>query len=98
MVRELHIAYDREATIEDDLVGCVRVSVRAEARRRSSSNASSTPPGTWWWRRAWVVQLFVEDGAVVVFPDFYWDAVARAEGKVIEPEPRAARTEWGPPR
>jgi hypothetical protein len=39
----------------------------------------------------------VEDGVVVEFPSFYWDAIAAAEGRVIPAEPRAAATAWGPP-
>ena len=89
MVRELHIAYDREATIDDELVGCVRVSAR-RGRPRSSSSASSTRRATLPVARAWAVQLLVEDGAVRDFPDFYWDAIAAAEGRVIPPEPRRA--------
>ena len=47
--------------------------------------------------RAWVVQLFVEDGVVRDFPDFYWDAIAAAEGRVIPPRPRGASVPFGPP-
>lgn len=96
VVRELHIAYDREATIDDLLVGCVRVSARrgkAKIVEQRIVDAARDQVVA----RAWLVQLFVEDGAVVEFPNFYWDAIATAEGRVIVPEPRVAPTAWGPP-
>lgn len=97
VVRELHIAYDREATIDDELVGCVRVSARqgkAKIVEQRIVDAARDLPVA----RAWAVQLLVRDGAVVEFPQFYWDAVAAVEGRVIPPEPRIPATEWGPPR
>ena len=86
VVRELHIAYDREATIDDVIVGCVRVAARRGKAKIVEQRIV-----------AWVVQLFVEDGVVRDFPDFYWDAVARAEGHVIGAEPRDPVVPWGPP-
>ncbi len=97
VVRELHVAYDREATITDELVGCVRVSAR-RGKAKIVEQRIVDAVRDLVVARAWVVQLLVEDGAVVPFPDFYWEAVAVAEGRVVEPEPRAAPTEWGPPR
>jgi hypothetical protein len=47
--------------------------------------------------RAWVVQLFLEDGVVREFPDFYWDAIEAAEGRPIPREPRRAPLPFGPP-
>ena len=96
VVRELHIAYDREATIDDELVGCVRVSARrgkakiVEQRIVDAARDLAVA-------RAWAVQLFVEDGAVRDFPDFYWDAIAIAEGRVIPLEPRSSPMPFGPP-
>ena len=96
VVRELHIAYDREATIDDELVGCVRVSAasgqgedRGATHRRRGRDLVVA--------RAWAVQLFVQDGAVIEFPEFYWEAIAAAEGRVIPLEPRVPETAWGPP-
>lgn len=96
VVRELHVAYDREATIDDELLGCVRVSSRRGKakiveQRIVDARADAVVA------RAWVVQLFVEDGVVRDFPDFYWDAIAAAEGRVIPPEPRGASVPFGPP-
>jgi acyl-CoA thioesterase FadM len=96
VVRELHIAYDREATIDDELVGCVRVSARrgkAKIVEQRIVDAARDLPVA----RSWAVQLFVEEGAVRDFPDFYWDAVATAEGHVIPPGPRGPTVAWGPP-
>lgn len=96
VVRELHIAYDREATIEDRLVGCVRVSARRGkakiVEQRLVDVARDLPVA-----RAWAVQLFLEEGVVRDFPDFYWDAIHAAEGRVIPPEPRGPEVPWGPP-
>lgn len=96
VVRELHVAYDREATIDDELVGCVRVSARRGKakiveQRIVDARADAVVA------RAWVVQLFVEDGVVREFPAFYWDAIATAEGRVVPPGPRAAPVPFGPP-
>ncbi|MGZ4795589.1 MAG: acyl-CoA thioesterase [Acidimicrobiia bacterium] len=96
VVRELHIAYDREATIDDALLGCVRVSERRGkakiVEQRIVDSARDLVVA-----RAWAVQLFVEDGTVRDFPDFYWDAIAVAEGREIPRRPRAPVTAWGPP-
>jgi len=95
VVRELHIAYDREATIDDDLVGCVRVSARrgkAKIVEQRIVDAARDLPVA----RAWAVQLFVEEGTVRGFPDFYWDAIAAAEGRVIPLEPRRPAVPFGP--
>jgi acyl-CoA thioesterase FadM len=96
VVRELHVAYDREATIDDELVGCVRVSARRGKAKIVEQRIVDVRVDTV-VARAWVVQLFVEDGAVRAFPDFYWEAIARAEGRPIPPEPRAAARPFGPP-
>ncbi len=97
VVRELHIAYDREATIDDRLVGCVRVSARrGKAKIVEQRIVDAARDLT--VARSWAVQLLVRSGVVVEFPDFYWDAVAAVERRVIPAEPRAAVTEWGPPR
>jgi acyl-CoA thioesterase FadM len=96
VVRELHVSYDREATIDDVLVGCVRVSARrgkAKIVEQRIVDAARDVVVA----RAWVVQLFVEEGVVADFPDFYWAAIAVAEGRAIAAEPRGAPTPWGPP-
>ena len=96
VVRELHVAYDREATIDDDLAGCVRVSAR-DGKAKIVEQRVLDVRRDLVVARAWVVQLFVEDGAVVEFPDFYWDAITTAEGRVIPREPRGDPVRFGPP-
>lgn len=96
VVRELHISYDREATIDDELVGCVRVVARrgkAKILEQRLVDAARDLVVA----KAWVVQLVVRSGTVIEFPEFYWDAVAAVEGRVIPPEPRGPSTGWGPP-
>ena len=96
VVRELHVAYDREATIEDELIGCVQVSARrGRAKIVEQRIVDVTRDAV--VARSWAVQLFVVDGVVRDFPDFYWDAIATAEGRVIPPEPRGTPTPFGPP-
>ncbi len=97
VVRELHIAYDRQATLDDELVGCVRVSAR-QGKAKIVEQRIVDAARDLVVARAWAVQLLVRDGEVVGFPEFYWDAVAVVEGRVIPAEPRAPVTRWGPPR
>jgi acyl-CoA thioesterase FadM len=96
VVRELHVAYDREATIDDRLAGCARIAARrgkAKIVEQRIVDAARDVVVA----RAWVVQLFVEDGVVRDFPDFYWDAIAIAEDRVFPREPRGPRVPFGPP-
>lgn len=96
VVRELHIAYDREATIADDLVGCVRVIARRGKAKIVEQRIIDAVRDVV-VARAWVVQLVVRDGSVIEFPEFYWDAIAAVEGRQIPPEPRGRVRDWGPP-
>lgn len=96
VVRELHVAYDREATIDDELAGCVRVSARRGKAKIVEQRIVDVRADAV-VARAWVVQLFVEDGRVRDFPDFYWDAIATAEGRAVPPGPRPADIPFGPP-
>ena len=95
-VRELHISYDREAMIDDELVGCVRVVAR-RGKAKIVEQRLVDAARDLVVAKAWVVQLVVENGSVIEFPDFYWAAVAAVEGRVIPPEPRSPTTAWGPP-
>jgi hypothetical protein len=47
--------------------------------------------------RAWVLQLLVQDGGVIDWPDSYFSRVAEIEGRVIPVVPRRPPEEWGPP-
>jgi acyl-CoA thioesterase FadM len=97
VVRELHVRYDREASLGDELFGAVRVSQRrgkakiVEERIVLASGESVA--------EAWVVQLHVRAGEVIPFPDFYWEALAIAEGAPVPVFPDVRpRPGWGPPR
>ena len=96
VVRELHIAYDREATIADELVGCVRIAARrGKAKIVEQRLVDARRDLT--VARAWVVQLFLEEGVVRDFPDFYWAAIEAAEGRAVPTGPRGPVVPWGPP-
>ena len=47
--------------------------------------------------RAWVLQLLVQDGTVVDWPDAYFARVAEIEGREIPIIPRRPAAAWGPP-
>jgi len=47
--------------------------------------------------RAWVVQLLVQRGTVVEWPERFFDVVAKIEGRAIRVRPRGAVRAWGPP-
>jgi hypothetical protein len=44
-----------------------------------------------------VVQLLVQNGTVVDWPDLYFTRVAEIEGRAIPTGPRRAAADWGPP-
>lgn len=96
VVRELHISYEREATIHHELVGCVRVVARRGKAKILEQRLVDVARDLV-VAKAWVVQLVVRSGTVIEFPEFYWDAIAAVEGRVLPPEPRGPSTEWGPP-
>ena len=47
--------------------------------------------------RAWVVQLLVQNGKVVEWPDSYFARIAAIEGREIPVGPRRPAEVWGPP-
>ena len=47
--------------------------------------------------RAWVLQLLVQRGVVIEWPDVYFARVAAIEGFEIPIVPRRPPSEWGPP-
>ena len=96
VVRELHISYDREATIDDELVGGVRIVAR-RGKAKIVEQCIVDAARDLAVARAWAVQLLVQDGTVVEFPEFYWDAIAAVEGRVIPRGPRGPVTSWGWP-
>jgi acyl-CoA thioesterase FadM len=94
VAREVHVLYESEGRPGEEYVGAMRY-VRREGRaaiidQRLTEATAGRPVA-----RAWVVQLLVRDGAVVDWPDFFFDLVAEVEGAPIEQRP-AFRRDWGP--
>jgi acyl-CoA thioesterase FadM len=92
--RELHVLYESEGRPDEDFVGALRY-IRREGKgavleQRLVEAASGRAVA-----RAWVVQLLVQDGRVVDWPDAYFSRVAAVEGREI---PVVARrvSDWGP--
>jgi acyl-CoA thioesterase FadM len=94
VAREVHVLYESEGLPGEEYVAAMRY-VRREGRaaiidQRLAEATTGRPVA-----RAWVVQLLVRDGAVVDWPDFYFDLVAEVEGAPIEQRPGFRRA-WGP--
>jgi acyl-CoA thioesterase FadM len=92
--REVHVLYESEAFPGESLVGAMRY-VRREGKasvlEERIVEATTARPVA----RAWVVQLLVQHGAVVDWPDLYFARVAEIEGREIPIEPRR-HAPWGP--
>ncbi len=96
VARELHVLYESEGMPGERFVGGVRIRIRQgkagimEERLVEASTGRAVA-------RAWVVQLVVQSGRVVEYPDWYWDLLARAEGTPLRELDAGARAPWGPP-
>ena len=88
--REVHVPYESEGLPSDEYVGAMRYGAARDAAQ-SSSSGSSKRPRAGRSRGRGSSQVFVHDGAVADFPDFYWEVVAEAEGRAIEPRPSVRR-------
>jgi acyl-CoA thioesterase FadM len=91
--RELHVLYESEGLPGEQFVGGMRY-VRREGKasvleERLVEATTGRPIA-----RAWVVQLLVQDGTVIEWPDLYFARVAEIEGQEIPIEPRR-HTPWG---
>lgn len=95
--RELHVLYESEGLPGESFVGGMKYVARdgkgAVLEQRIVEAASARPIA-----RAWVVQLLVQEGTVVDWPDRFFDRVAEIEGRVIAPRARSAAAPWGPPQ
>ena len=94
--REVHVLYESEGLPDEEFVGAMRY-VRREGKaalleQRLVEAATARPVA-----RAWVVQLLVQDGKVVDWPDAYFTRVAAIEGREIPVGPRRHASGWGPP-
>jgi acyl-CoA thioesterase FadM len=95
--REVHVLYESEGLPGETFTGGMKY-VRREGKNAVLEQRiveSSTGRAV---ARAWVVQLLVQRGHVVEWPDRYFAAVARIEGHAIERRPRGAVQPFGPPR
>jgi acyl-CoA thioesterase FadM len=96
VARELHVLYESEGRPGESFVAAMRYARRdgkaAIVEHRLVEAASARAIA-----RAWIVQLLVQDGAVVEWPASYLARVAEIEGAPLEVRPRATREPWGPP-
>jgi acyl-CoA thioesterase FadM len=95
--RELHVLYESEGFPGESFVGAVKYVARdgkaAILEQRIVEATSGRPIA-----RAWVVQLLVQQGTVVDWPDRFFEQVAEIEGRAIPAGPRSPARAWGPPR
>jgi len=93
--KEVHVLYESEGFPGESFVGAMRY-VRREGKasilEERIVEATTARPVA----RAWVVQLLVQDGAVIDWPDIYFARVAEIDGRETPREPRR-HTPWGPP-
>ena len=95
--RELHVLYESEGLPDESFVGGMKYVARdgkaAVLEERIVEAASGRPIA-----RAWVVQLLVQDGTVVDWPERFFDRVTEIEGRPLPAQPRSAPSPWGPPQ
>ncbi len=93
--REVHVLYESEGRPGEEFVGGMKYVGRqgkaAVLEQRLVEAAAGRPIA-----RAWVVQLLVQQGRVVEWPDRYFERVAEIEGRVLPAGPRSEATPWGP--
>jgi acyl-CoA thioesterase FadM len=94
--RELHVLYESEGRPGEEFVGGMKYVGRdgkaavLEQRIVEATTGRAVA-------RAWVVQLLVQGGVVVDWPERYFDRVAEIEGHTIPARPRSTPRPWGPP-
>jgi acyl-CoA thioesterase FadM len=94
--REVHVLYESEGFPGEEFVGALRY-IRREGKAAVLEQRlveASTGRAV---ARAWVVQLLVQGGTVVDWPDLYFSRVAAIEGREIPRGPRRPGSDWGPP-
>jgi acyl-CoA thioesterase FadM len=94
--RELHVLYESEGLPGETFVGGMRY-VRREGKAAVLEERLVEATTGRAVARAWVVQLLVQNGEVVDWPDTYFSRVTEIEGREIPSGPRRAASEWGPP-
>jgi acyl-CoA thioesterase FadM len=94
--REVHVLYESEGLPGESFVGGLRYLRRegkaAVLEQRLVEGSTGRPVA-----RAWVVQLLVQGGIVVEWPESYFSRVAAIEGREIPVRPRRPPAAWGPP-
>ena len=93
--REVHVLYESEGRPDERFVGGMKY-VRREGKAALLEQRIVTDDGRA-VARMWAVQLLVQDGRVVAWPDRYFDAVATIEQRPIEARARRSSRVWGPP-
>jgi acyl-CoA thioesterase FadM len=94
--REVHVLYESEGRPGEHFVGGMKYVGRDGKAAVLEQRIVETTTGRA-IARAWVVQLLVQDGRVVDWPQRYFDRVAEIEGRAIPPRPRSEPRPWGPP-
>ncbi len=94
--REVHVLYESEGMPGESFLGSLRY-IRREGKAAVLEQRlveASTGRGV---ARAWVLQLLVQNGSVVDWPESYFARVAEIEGREIPVIPRRPAAVWGPP-
>ena len=96
VAREVHLSYDSEGFPGERFVGATRI-LRRDGRAAIIEQQIGEYDTGRTIARAWVVQLLVNAGAVIDWPDFYWPLVESVEERPIPRLERAPRAAFGPP-
>jgi acyl-CoA thioesterase FadM len=94
--RELHVLYESEGMPGEAFVGGMRY-VRREGKAAVLEERLVEAETGRAVARAWVLQLLVQEGTVVDWPDPFFARVAEIEGREIPRVPRRPAETWGPP-
>ena len=94
--REVHVLYESEGMPGEQFFGGMKYVVREGKSAVLEQRIVEATTGRA-IARAWVVQLLVRNGAVVEWPDRYFECVAEIEGREIPARPRSNPVRWGPP-
>ena len=94
--RELHVLYESEGRPGEEYVGGMKY-VRREGKAAILEQRIVEAITARSVARAWVVQLLVQRGTVVQWPQRFFDVVAEVEGRAIPVRERGPARPWGPP-
>ena len=94
--RELHVLYESQGLPLESFVGALRY-VRREGKAAVLEQRLVEAATGRAVARAWVLQLLVQRGTVVEWPELFFARVGASEGREIPSGPRRPAPEWGPP-